>query len=110
MKQEIEHYENRSGGVGTIHIERLLSTTEMSDHINMYAKVTIDTHSSIGFHIHEGDNESYYVLSGEARYQDNEIERILHVGDVTYTQSGKGHAIENIGTQPLIIMALIIKN
>lgn len=109
MKQEIEHYENRSGGKGTIHIERLLTNEEMRNHLNMYAKVTIDVNSSIGYHIHEVDNESYYILLGEARYNDNGKKRTLQVGDVTFTPSGEGHAIENIGTGPLVIMAVIIK-
>ena len=42
MKQPIEHYENRAGGKGTMHIERLLSPEEMGPHVKMYARVTID--------------------------------------------------------------------
>ena len=29
MKSEVEHYENRCGGKGTMHIERLLQSEEM---------------------------------------------------------------------------------
>ena len=35
MKQPIEHYENRAGGKGTMHIERLLSPEEMGPHVKM---------------------------------------------------------------------------
>lgn len=107
-KQAIEHYEKRAGGLGTIHIERLLTPPEMGNHVKMYAKVTIDVASSIGFHAHNGDGESYYVIQGNALYRDNEKSYPLHVGDVTFTPDGSSHGIENIGNEPLVIMALII--
>ena len=47
MKQEIEHYTNRAGGKGTMHIERLLTLEEMGSHVKMYARVTIDVNSSL---------------------------------------------------------------
>ena len=47
MKQEIEHYTNRAGGKGTMHIERLLTPKEMGSHVKMYARVTIDVNSSL---------------------------------------------------------------
>ena len=66
MKQPIEHYEKRAGGTGTMHIERLLSKEEAGCHVSMYAKVTIDVHASLGYHPHQGDSETYYILQGKA--------------------------------------------
>ena len=109
MKQEIEHYENRAGGHGTMHIERLLVPEEMGPHVTMYAKVTIDPHASLGYHLHDGDAEAYYILQGTAIYNDNGEQRELQVGDITFTPSGKSHGIENPGDEPLVFMALIIK-
>lgn len=109
-KQEIEHYTNRASGKGTMHIERLLSGEELGNHVAMYAKVTIDVNSSLGFHTHKGDAESYYILQGSALYDDNGITRELGVGDVTFTPDGFGHSIENIGDNELIFMALITKS
>lgn len=109
MKQPIEDYFERCGGKGWMHIERLLDTSEMGDHVAMYAKVTIDPHSSLGYHEHHGDGESYFILEGEALYQDHDTKRILKPGDVTFTPSGRGHGIENTQDTPLVFMALIIK-
>ena len=64
MKQEIEHYTNRAGGKGTMHIERLLTLEEMGSHVKMYARVTIDVNSSLDYHKHEDDTEVYYILEG----------------------------------------------
>lgn len=108
MKQPIEHYENRAGGKGTMHIERLLTPSEMGPHVKMYARVTIDVNSSLGYHQHNGDSETYYILEGSASYNDNGTLRTLQPGDVTHTPDGASHGIENIGSTPLIFMALII--
>ena len=83
MKSEVEHYENRCGGKGTMHIERLLQSEEMGSGVKMYAKVTIDVNASLGVHQHIGDGESYYILQGRALYDDNGIKRELQPGDVT---------------------------
>lgn len=109
MKQPIEHYEQRCGGKGTMHIERLLEAKELGDNVKMYAKVTIDVNSSLGVHQHTGDGESYYILQGNALYNDNGTMRELHPGDITFTFDGQSHGIENIGDEPLVFMALIIK-
>lgn len=108
MKQPIEHYEKRAGGKGTMHIERLLTPEEMGPHVKMYARVTIDVNSSLGYHQHNGDSETYYILEGNALYNDNGTLRKLQPQDVTHTADGDFHGIENIGTTPLVFMALII--
>lgn len=110
MKQPVEHYEKRAGGKGTMHIERLLSKIEAGSNVPMYATVTIDVNSSLGYHLHQGETETYYILQGKALYNDNGVERELHEGDVTFTPSGSSHGIANIGDGPLVFMALIIKN
>ena len=110
MKREIQHYENRNGGKGTMHVEHLLSSEKLGPNVKMYAKVTIDVGASLGVHPHIGDAESYYILQGTALYNDNGTMRKLSVGDVTYTPDGKSHGIENIGDEPLVFMAVIIKS
>ena len=110
MKQKVEDYFERCGGKGWMHIERLLVPEELGPHVKMYAKVTIDPHSSLGYHEHHGDGESYYILEGEAIYQDHDKNRILKPGDVTFTADGFGHGIENPKDTPLVFMALIINN
>lgn len=108
MSRTIEHYENRCGGKGTMHIERLLSSMQMGNRVKMYAKVTIDIASSLGYHLHDGDSETYYILQGKGIYNDNGTLREVNVGDVTFTPSGSSHGLENIGDEPLVFMALII--
>lgn len=105
----IEHYENRAGGKGSVHIERLLPPEILKDHVLMYAKVTVDVQSSLGYHQHIDDGESYYIIQGKARYNDNGTEVILEAGACTFTPAGSSHGIENIGDEPLVFMAIILK-
>ena len=62
----------------------------------------------VGFHVHEGDTEIYYVVAGKAEYNDNGTITTIEAGDVTFTPSGTGHGINNTGDEPLEIIALII--
>ena len=109
MKQAIEHYENRAGGKGSIHIERLLSKEECGDHIKMYARVVVDVNSSIGYHQHVDDGEAYYILSGKALYTQDNVSQELKPYDIVYCPKLSSHSIENIADEPLVFMALINK-
>lgn len=62
----------------------------------------------VEFHIHEGESESYYILSGKGLYNDNGELTEVAQGVVTYTPSGSGHGIKNISDENLEFIALII--
>ena len=105
---KIEKRENMRGGKGTIIIEHLIDEKITGKHVRMFAKITIAPGCSIGFHEHIGESETYYIAEGEGTYDDNGIKRTVTKGDVTVTKSQNGHAIENSGQNPLILIALII--
>lgn len=107
-ERTIEHFEKRCGGKGTIHIERLLPANDLKEQAKMFARITVDVGASIGFHTHTEDRESYFILQGKALYHDNGTCVELEAGACTMTSDGKGHAIENIGDEPLVFMALIL--
>ncbi|EKU70627.1 MAG: cupin domain-containing protein [Selenomonas artemidis] len=101
--------ENRFGGSGTIHIEKLLGPAELDGKCAMYARVTIPPHASMGLHRHEGNTETYHILSGRARYNDNGTEVEIGPGTTTFCGDGEAHAIENISdNEDLVFMALVI--
>lgn len=59
-------------------------------------------------HFYSGDTEIYYVISGSVEYNDNGTIITIEALDVTFTPSGSGHSINNKGSEPLEIIALII--
>ena len=85
--------ENFMGGTGIAHFEHIMSAQEMHG-MN---------------HVHNGDGEDYFVLSGVATLDDNH-ERTLYLkpGEHYFTPSGKGHSILNEQDDDLVFMALII--
>jgi len=100
--------ENMRGGVGPVKIEHLLSQEELNDKGRLFAKITLEPGSSIGFHVHENEMESFYIISGEAEYDDNGETVVLKPGDTTHTPAGAGHAVKNTGDTTLDMIALIL--
>ena len=97
-----------AGGDGEVTICRLLGEKELNGKCGLYAQVTIQPGSSLGYHVHHNESETYYILSGEAEYNDNGTPRMVKAGDVTYPPAGCGHGLRPVGDQPVVFMALII--
>lgn len=96
-------------GTGEITVRSLLNgSEEMSGKGRVFAHTTVYPGSGIGYHIHTGDSETYYILSGTGRYNDNGVITTVTAGDVTYTAPGKGHGIEAVGEEPVEMIALIL--
>lgn len=103
--------ENFMGGTGVAHFEHIMTADEMHGMNRVYAKVTLKKRCSVGYHVHDGDGEDYFVLSGIATLDDNH-ERTLYLkpGEHYFTPSGRGHSIANEQDEDLVFMALIIYN
>ena len=96
-------------GVGEITVRILLNgPEEMSRKGRVFAHTTVHPGSAIGYHVHQGDSETYYILSGTGRYNDNGSIVTVTAGDVTYTAPGEGHGIECVGDEPIEMIALIL--
>lgn len=103
-----EVIKNMCGGDGEVQISHILGSKELNGKCGLYASVTIQPGSSLGYHMHHGESETYYVVSGEGEYDDNGKTRKIKAGDVTFTPSGSGHALMCLGECPIVFMALII--
>lgn len=92
----------------------LLKLTKMSDYfekpekLRTFACAELEPGAEVGYHVHYGESESYYILSGEGMYNDNGEMLPVKPGDVTFTPDGQGHGIINTGTEKLCFIALII--
>ena len=100
--------ENVRDGKGKIEFEHILEAEDLNGHGTMYAKITMEPHSSIGRHQHVGCTEPYYILSGKAIFEDNDgSKNSVESGDVCIIKCGESHAIENPYNEPMVMMALI---
>lgn len=100
---------NLMQGEGEINRTHFFEVDDFCGHGRLYAKHIIAPGNSIGFHKHEGEQEAYYVLKGEALYSDNGNEVNIKAGDFTLCKSGEGHSIKNIGDEDLEFIGLIMK-
>lgn len=73
----------------------------------MVGRIALDPGASIGPHVHAEDEEIYVILSGTGRYRDGDDFQEVGPGDVTLTHQGESHALENTGSEPLVILAII---
>jgi len=105
---EVQINENMRGGDGAVKIEHLLSKDELNNKGRLFAKITLEPGCSIGSHVHEGEMEAFFIISGEAQYDDNGETVTLHPGDTTHTPSGAGHGVKSTGSVPLEMIALIL--
>ncbi len=55
-----------------------------------------------------GDSETYYILSGKGRYNDNGTIVEIGPGDVAYCAPGEGHGLACHGEEPVEMIALIL--
>jgi len=104
----ITRNEKMRGGEGVAIIESLLTPAELYEKGRLYAKITLEPGSSIGHHMHEGEMETFHIISGVAELVDNGETVTLTVGDTALTQSGESHSVKSIGDTPLEIIALIL--
>ena len=96
-------------GAGKAKMRLILESNE-----EMYGKGRVFNHlylapgCEVGWHIHHGDGETYYILSGTGEYNDNGTLKTVGPGDVTFVDDGEGHALKNTGDEMLEAIALIL--
>lgn len=110
MDTRTEIVENMCGGAGHVTIKHLLGDEQMHGSCSLYAQVTIEPGSELGYHEHHGESETYYIISGDGIYNDNGTLRRVRPGDVTFTPDGMGHALKPADSEKIVFMALIIKD
>ena len=99
---------NMKGGDGTVYVTEFVSPADLNDKGRLFGKIHLDPGASIGYHIHEGESELFYVLNGTAVYNDNGTEYPLCAGDTAIVTAGNGHCIANKGNEPVDLIALIV--
>ena len=95
-------------GKGTCRIKHLTDKEGMYGHGRMFAHITVDPGCSIGYHDHQHETEFYYILKGEAVFNDDGKEVLVHAGDICATGYGASHGLENKTDEPVELIALIV--
>lgn len=95
--------QNMRSGEGEVEL------TKYVDDVNTIVKIRIKKDCSIGWHIHENDQEVIYVISGQGICTEDDKKTELVKGMVNYCAKGKNHSIKNINEEDLVLFAVITK-
>ena len=100
--------EKMRGGNGTVEITNFATPDELNSKGRLFANITLNPGCSIGFHMHENESELFYVMKGEAVYNDNGTEYPVSAGDVMICPAGTGHGVANNGEEVVELCAVIV--
>ena len=99
---------NAQGGLNSIFADLILEGDEFNKAGRLFNFVTFPPNSSIGYHVHENESETYVILKGHGIYNDNGTEVEVKAGDVTVCPPGEGHGLYNNSDEDIVIVALIM--
>lgn len=106
-QQTLKQRDAMRGGDGTIDIHHILGEEDLPKNSRLCARVVIRPGCSIGEHEHKGEAELFYVISGMGMAMDGDQKREVGAGDTLVTSNGS-HAIKNVGSEDLEMLAVII--
>ena len=105
----VEKPQRKFGAPGFITVTNLINEPEeLNGKGRLFSHTSILPGNGIGYHVHAGDGEIYYILSGRGEYHDNGAVTTVEAGDVTFCAPGEGHGILCVGEEPLELIALIL--
>lgn len=96
------------GGDGQAVVTDILNKDEYNGHARLVGTILLKPGCSIGEHVHENEEEIFYVIDGEATYNDNGKTEILHKGDSYICLGGQKHSIANRSENDLTVFAVIL--
>ena len=105
---QTEYRPNMRDGNGTVELTNFATPEELNNKGRLFGNITLKPGTSIGYHVHEADSELFYLMKGQALYNDNGTEYVVDAGDVMLCPAGTGHSIANNGTEDVELCAVIV--
>lgn len=106
--REVTTKENMFNGAGALTNRVIASQATMYDKNRLFNHCYLAKGSEVGWHVHKGDGEVYYILKGEGEYNDNGTVTTVGPGDVCWTPDGEGHSLMCTSEEPLEFIALVV--
>lgn len=108
-KEELKiNTESNASGEVKLFLSNLADFKEKNPKLRTFALAELKPGEEVEYHVHTGESESYYIISGKGIYNDNGKTLEVLPGTVTFTPSGSGHGIKNDTDEMLTFIALII--
>ena len=107
--REVEVRQHMRGGDGAVTIRHYFKPEEIKASTRLCSELILPPGSSIGVHDHADEDEIYIIQKGRGLMTDGAKEFAVEAGDAILTGQGASHSIKNIGTEDLVVTAVIIK-
>lgn len=98
--QDIEPYITRDGSV----IRELMHPAVHGNAMQSLAEATIPPGQQTLLHRHNNTEELYHITAGRGLIQLGDEKFEVRSGDTVAIPPGTAHAVENFGTEPLVIL------
>lgn len=99
---------NMRGGDGQVAVREILLKGEYKGNARLVATITLEPGCSIGAHVHENEEEIFYIIKGTATYDDNGKTVLLNAGDSCVCLDGEKHSVANRGEETVELFAVIL--
>ena len=99
---------NMRGGDGQVIIREVLDKGEYKGASRLVAEIVLEPGCSIGGHVHENEEEIFYIMEGTATYDDNGKTEILNKGDSCVCLAGQKHSIANRESEGILRVFAVI--
>jgi len=100
--------ENMRGGEGMINFRHLTTPESLPKNSRLLSEVSLKPGESIGAHVHEGETEVFFCISGSGSILEKGEYVKLKPGDVAVTNIGDPHSLKNDGEEDFVVLAIII--
>ncbi len=106
LRLDIRH--EAKGGKGDFINRHILEKDEFLGKGRMYTLCVLAPGSSVGWHVHTGEQEICHFISGLGIVREaNGVTRV-GPGDTNIVRDGEGHEVLNTGSEDLVYTALIL--
>ncbi len=96
------------GGDGEVILYHLADPEQTFNHCRLLCRTVLHPGSTMGYHVHEGEMEFFYVLKGALAIDNKEEEVLVYPGDAFVTKEGEGHTIRVLGDEIAEYLALVV--
>lgn len=92
-KREVQR--NCHDGIGSILFREVFNNADFKSNLEHLHETIVEPHSTIGYHLHSGNEEIYYFLEGEGVMTVNNQVIKVNPGDAVIAHGGDSHGLVN---------------
>ena len=102
--------EKMRDGTGIAKLNDFCAAESLPAKCRLASVITLEKGVMIGEHSHDDETEFCLILSGQGVTLNEGEETVVYPGDVTVTNNGSRHYMKNVQDEPLVMVALVVKD